>query len=534
MKARVLQARTTVKQFLEPRVAFALIGALYLLAFPYHPGLRSPNELCRLWQTRALVDHGKISLNETIREYGMVGDLSRREGLFYPSKAPALSFFAVPIYWVLKQSYAPRPVPEVAQVYWSRLFITVAPTLFLLWLLRRFLTGRLADGTRDAGLVVYALGSLAFSYSELFMSHQTTAVLLFSGFYAAVQTRAKRWPAWGWAVAGLLAALSVVTEYTAALTVLAVALWAVVDLWVGERGDAKRRNVELGKTVGLVVLGAAPALGLLMLYHQAAFGHPLESGYKFLNDAGYQGWHVGGFLGIRGPDLRAFGLSFFSPLRGLFALSPWVAVALAGIWLLRKETSHFVFLAALSLGNAYFTSAFTYDSWGWCIGPRHLTPWLPFLVWPLGKAIDHLKELREVDGRALYGVVVGACASSVLVAGVLSLLNYVPDSMSTAFFGLAVPLLEAGYYAPSALSLLGVAQPAAGLPLYLLLGAGLLWVVATLRGASVQAPGAVTRAALAALVVHLWILSAATRHDAGDVGSVEHLKKNWLTPPPSG
>jgi hypothetical protein len=281
------------------------------------------------------------------------------------------------------------------------------------------------------------------------------------------------------------------------------------------------------------VLGSAIPLGLLMAYHQACFGHPLVSGYKYLNDAGYQGWHVGGFLGIRGPDARAFALSFFSPLRGLFALSPWVAVALCGIWQLRAARSQFLFLTALSLGNAYFTSAFTYDSWGWCIGPRHLTPWLPFLVLPLGKVLEKYKEAKEADGRILYGVVVGACVSSVLVAGVLSLLNYVPDSMSTAFWGLAVPLLEAGYYAPSFFSLLGVAQPLAGFPLYLGLGAALVWVAMVLRSASIQPAGAVTRALLVAVCAHLWILSAATRHDPGDVGSVDHLKRNWLTPPPA-
>jgi hypothetical protein len=527
----VLQARTTLKRFTEPRVAFALVAALYLLAFPYHPGLRSPNELCRLWQTRALVDHGTLGLNETIREFGMVGDLSRREGVLYPSKAPALSFAAVPIYWVLKKFPTDPLRLELQQVYWSRLFITVLPTLFLLWLMRRFLTPWLQPRVRDAVLLVYALGSLAFSYSELFMSHQTVAVLLFAAFYAVVQTRKKVWGPWGWAVAGLLAGAAVGTEYTAALTVLAIAFFAVVDIWVGEKSDAKKRNLELGRAVGLVILGSLIPLGLLMAYHQACFGHPLESGYKYLNDAGYQGWHIGGFLGIRGPDPRAFALSFFSPLRGLFALSPWVAVSLCGIWLLRAQRSHFLFLAALALGNAYFTSAFTYDSWGWCIGPRHLTPWLPFLALPLGKVLEHLKEARAVDGRLLYGVVVGACLSSVLVAGMLSLVNYLPDSMSTGFWGLAVPLFEARYYPPSLFTLFG-ATPTPGAPwLYALLAAALLWVALVLLSAAVQPRGAVPRAAAIAIAAHLWILSAATRHDAGDLGSVEHLKRNWLTPP---
>lgn len=519
-----------MEHFTAPRIGFALVGALYVLAFPYHPGLRSPNELCRLWQTRAIVDHGKLSLNETMREYGPVGDLSVREGVYYPSKAPALSIAAVPVYWVLKQVAAPNPVSEVAQVYWSRLFLTVAPTLLLLWLMRRFLTGWLSPPVRDAALLTYALGSLAFSYSELFMSHQTTAVLLFASLYAAAKTRAGAWGLWGWAASGSLAALAVAAEYTGALTVVCLAVWVVADVWLAEP-DLGRRLRALGLAVGLVVLGAAPVLGLLMAYHQAAFGHPLVSGYKYLADAAYQGWHVGGFLGIRGPDLRALGLSFFSPLRGLILLSPWVAVALAGIWLLRPQRAHFVFLLVLSLANTYFTAAFTYDSWGWCIGPRHLTPWLPFLVLPLGKVLDHFKGAAALEGRAAYGLALGACASSILVAGVLSLLNYVPDSLSTAFFGLAVPLLQDGYLAPSGLSLLGVPQPAAGLPLYALLAAGLAWVVVALWRQAAQRQGALTRLAVAALVAHLWVLSAATRHDAGDKGSVEHLKRNWLTPP---
>ena len=39
-----------MKRWLSPKVGYALVAALYLLSFPYHPGLRSPNELCRLWQ----------------------------------------------------------------------------------------------------------------------------------------------------------------------------------------------------------------------------------------------------------------------------------------------------------------------------------------------------------------------------------------------------------------------------------------------------------------------------------------------------
>src|SRR6266498_2004857 len=80
------------------RPIFLLVGFLYVFAFPYHPGLRSPNELCRLWQARALVDFHEIALNRTLMTYGPVGDLSVVDGVYYPSKAPLLSFAAAPVY----------------------------------------------------------------------------------------------------------------------------------------------------------------------------------------------------------------------------------------------------------------------------------------------------------------------------------------------------------------------------------------------------------------------------------------------------
>src|SRR3954469_25459631 len=49
---------------------------IYVSLFPYLPDLRSPNELCRLYQTRALVDHRAIEINEILRELGPMGDLS--------------------------------------------------------------------------------------------------------------------------------------------------------------------------------------------------------------------------------------------------------------------------------------------------------------------------------------------------------------------------------------------------------------------------------------------------------------------------
>ncbi|MFN7133847.1 MAG: hypothetical protein ACK4N5_17360, partial [Myxococcales bacterium] len=244
-----------MRDFLRRSWALALPAALYFYVFPYLPELRSPNELCRLHQTRALVDHGTIEINQVLRDFGYVGDLSCvavardeagrvverqpcpqvrgqprfREEHYFPSKAPLLSVAATPVYAALKAwRGSPQAVGEVPLVFFARLFVTILPAALLLVFVRRFLRAYADARVADVLTVAYALGTLAFSYAELFMSHQTTGVLLFLCFYAAWRTGRGEWPGWGYAVCGLFAGLSVAAEYTAALALLPLAgytLW---------------------------------------------------------------------------------------------------------------------------------------------------------------------------------------------------------------------------------------------------------------------------------------------------------------------
>lgn len=518
------------------RVGFALVGALYLLSFPYHPGLRSPNELCRLWQARSLVDFGTLSINGTMAELGPVGDLScvavveeagvrrnfpcvgpdvARAGTlvaqhYYPSKAPLVSFLGAPVYWVLTRLAG--PVSELEQVFWSRLFVTVLPALGLLWLLRRVLSAFASQALTDTLTVVYALGTMAFSYAQTFMSHQLTAVLLFATFYAAWQVERGHWRERGYLLAGALAGAVVACEYTGALGVVCVAAYVLAARW--------RQWPKLLRAVGLVVLGALPLLVALMAYHQAAFGGVLTSGYKYLNDANYQHWHQGGFLGIRAPDPQAFVLSLFSPLRGLFALSPFLIGAVWGTRELRGDRPTFVLLVALLGANAYFTSSFAYDSWGWTVGPRHLTPLLPFLMLPLGAWLRRL----ELEAPRRASVLGGLCVSSVLATGLAAFVNYVPDDVSTSVFGLTVPLLAQGVWPVSWLAA-WVPNPASGAVLVGLLLASTLWVASRVMRA-----GAVRVVVVAVVVAHVGLLKLATKNDDHDVAARRFLTSVWLAP----
>lgn len=522
------------------RALFALVAGIYVLAFPYHPGLRSPNELCRLWQTRALVEDGTLDINQALRDHGRVGDLSvmhtPQGPRYYPSKAPLLSFAAVPVYAALRAiaGGGRDVVGEVALVFWARLFLTVLPTLLMLIPLWRFLRAHLSEPVSDALVVTYALGSLAFSYSLLFMSHQTSAVLLFGGFYALWRTARKDWGTWGYLAAGACAGAAVAAEYTSGLGFLGLALYAAL----AGAGEGPGRLPRAVRALGLAALGALPFALLLGLYHLRCFGGFFETGYRHLNDAAYQPWHLGGFLGIRTPDPRAFALSFFSPLRGLFALSPFLLLALPGLWRMKKlaaqsaqDRALFLFTAALLLGYAYFTSSFSYASWGWTTGPRHMTGLVPFLLLPVGLLLE---RLATGPGWA-KGAAAGLCAASIVVTGALTLVNYIPDDVSSGFFALAVPLFSRGYLPPTLLAFLGVPNPYSGA---LVLGAVLvcaLWVGALLITRAEPRPHpswpAPALCGLAAVALLLGVLAASTQHDRADAGAERFLESVWLAPP---
>jgi len=478
-------------------------------------------------QSRALIDFGELSLNRAMRVYGPVGDLSVRNGLFFPSKAPLLSFAAAPIYAVLRSLAGGTIglVPEIPLVFFARLFLTVLPTLLLLGLLRRFLEAYVDETITDLFVTFYALGTLAFSYSLQFLSHQTSAALLFAGFYAGWRWSRSEAPEAVLLLVGLLSGLGVTAEYTSAMPAGLIAVWIAF----ARPGTLRDRVLRLA----VVAAGALVPLAVLGAYHSRCFGSPLETGYKHLADAAYQPWHLGGFLGIRTPDPRAFVLSLFSPLRGLFALSPGLLLGIIGLrrlWRARAQAPELgpiaIFTISLLVGYLYFTSSFSYESWGWTTGPRHMTGLVPFLLLPAALLY------RQLVTPLALGVARGLLAASVLITGCLTLVNYVPDDVSEALFGLMVPLARRGDLVPSVLSFFGLSNPWSGSVFVLAIVAMTSFVLVggTLPDRrSACSPLAALATVALLLVGHL----VAYRGTPGDRGAQELLARVWLTPPGS-
>lgn len=505
---------------------WAAIAAVYILAFPYHPGLRSPNELSRLWQSRAIVEFGELDLNRTMRIYGAVGDLSIFNGRYYPSKAPLMSVAGVPIYAALRAVLGgtQNAVSELAQVYFSRLCLTVFPTLVLLILLRRFLRAYATPVTADAVVITYAMGTLAFSYSLLFMSHQPSAVLLFGSFYGLWRWSRGEWPEARLLISGALASAAVVAEYTTVVGVLGLVLFAAFTL--RERGLALWNTARAGV---LFVCGAIPLTLMLMWYHTRVFGGPLETGYRHLADVAYQPWHQGGFLGIGLPQPKALLLSFFSPLRGLFTLSPSLLLAIPGLVLLfgrargdRQLRPLAWATLGIALGYSYFTSAFSYESWGWTTGPRHLTALVPVLLLPCAVALD---RARTTWLRGACGVLL---ASSVVITSALTFVNYIPDNVSNSFLALGIPLPRLGYFSPNVLCALGFPNSVAGAILWVAVASNVCWLLWAFSPDRSALALLSTLLAVAAIVCFQW---ATYLDSAADRSALSLLRRVWLTPP---
>lgn len=432
-----------------------LIGALYLIPFPYFPAIHSPNEGSRLYQVRALVDDGTFAVNGALQRYGPVGDLARSQGGLYPNKAPGVSILGALVYAVAKALVGWRAdrISNEVLLYLLRVSCSGLPTLALLWFLRPLLGRWSGDGeSADVILFTYALGSLAYTYGLLFFSHQLAAVCL-AGALLALEASRTRERLWLLGLGGFLAGYAVLTEYTAALAALPLGLYV---LWTARQ-----------KLAGAVAFGAAslPPQALLLWYHKIAYGSPFRIGYQNNVNQTFQGWHNQGFMGVTTPSLLALGGSFFSPAKGLLIFSPFLALGLLGLWILKDRPATrppAALLGALFLLYSAFTASFIYEAWGWTVGPRHLAPLAAFLALPAAVGLAAARRRGDLAG----GVACGLCLLSVLLTSLATITYpHFPEDFSNGFFEVTVPLLLGGYLPRNAIGLLGGA-PALGWFLY--------------------------------------------------------------------
>jgi hypothetical protein len=226
------------------------------------------------------------------------------------------------------------------------------------------------------------------------------------------------------ALAGLLLGLAVTIEYPTILPAAAIAGWGVWRL-------AAHRRAAIALLAGSVL----PLVGL-GVYHWAAFGGPLTTGYALLAPGSeYVAGQASGVLGVGWPRLSVALALLLGPHRGLLIHAPWTLLALPGAaialrsnWRGAGHVGLLAFGALLAVNSGYYL----WDG-GASWGPRHLVPALPFVALVALPAAARWPRLAWV-----------LVATSVLISLAAVATGTLPDSE------VAVPLTDALW--PRALS----------------------------------------------------------------------------------
>ncbi len=352
----------------------ALVAVILALSYGYFLQGGGWNQAIRLDLAWALVERGTVAIDAYTAN---TGDVAIFEGHLYSTKAPGSSFLAVPLVMTLRLVQSGLGLdPESAggRALQGHLITWVLGgwgTAILAWLLatmsRRWYGARLREQALVA--LIFGLGTIAFPFATVLLGHSLAAVLGVASI-ALVLPGAGRKAHPGWA--GCLAAAAMVTDYPA---VIFLAVSGLVLLW-------RERSI---RAVLLFGLGALGPILLLATYHQACFGSPLTTGYKYQTEM-FQHTDEAVLLGLFSlprPD-RLLAITFGAK-RGLFLLYPACLLGVAAAfpaW--RRRESRLPLLAAWAVFLWFLTLNASYPVWdgGYSSGPRHLIAGVPLLMAP--------------------------------------------------------------------------------------------------------------------------------------------------------
>ncbi|MCG8423863.1 MAG: hypothetical protein MJE77_38695 [Proteobacteria bacterium] len=391
---------------------------LYLYSFPYFPEIHSANELPRVYLTRAMVEEGTFAIDSGVARWGTTVDVSQASGHHYSNKAPGSSFLAVPAYLALRTVKAlwGAGEPTLAEMLWAfRVTTGVVPTLLFLILLYRFLARFVPTArARRMGLCGYGLGSMALTYSILFISHQLSAVCIATAYILIVWVVEDGRDARLLIVAGFAAGCAPLVDYQAAFAGVPVAVYLLWHLLVGPTD--RRDGASTYRSIALASVGAVPPVALLLLYHYLAFGSPLATGYDYSQTFAH--FHQKGFLGMTELRWDAFAGSTIAPDNGLLVFCPMLVLAVPGwvVMVRRKLYWHVGVTVSVVVIYLLFISSINFWRGGWQIGPRYITAMLPFAMVPVTVAIHTACRYWPARAAAVALVTVSVVVYSVSCA----------------------------------------------------------------------------------------------------------------------
>ncbi len=392
---------------------FVLIGITYAW---FCQGSEA-NQATRFLLTRAIVERHAIDITP---DHPHTIDKSWKDGRAYCDKSPFVSLAAIVPFALTRIVSGPLP-PRLSdappaelrsRLHFVSFTVVGLAGVVAAWLfLQIALLLGLTPGRAEILTVGYALGTNVFAFSTALFGHVPAAALLLGAFYLAVRARLAPAPReLEHPIAfGALLATATLTEYPTGL--LAVIVAAYVASW-----EPSRRRLRA--LVPRVALGAAGPLAVHALYTSLAFGHPVTVPYRYLASPIFAAHVSQGVLGLGVPTGVALAGALVSPYRGIFFLSPFLALSVWGFgaWLRRghPRLREGITTLALALASLWVTASYYAWDGDLSIGPRHLVASMAFFALPAG--LFAMRGWREtVLMAALVGVSVVLVYTAVAV-----------------------------------------------------------------------------------------------------------------------
>jgi hypothetical protein len=383
-------------------------------------------QLAHFAQVRALAD-GRASIDPWHWE---TKDKAWVDGHFYSVKAPGLPLLTLPEYlaldaagawpvsrdaaenashaahprwtppgraypYVLQYGFDPQralrvenQIEDETPMVWALTLVGAVIPAVLLLLLVRWAAERIEPGYGTAAAITLGLGTIFMTFAAEYFSHVAAAALGFAAFAILFREREGPPRLVPLAAAGLTAGLAVSFEYPLGLLGVILFVYAL-----SRRAPRLPRALAYGAAA---LAGAAPALA----FNAWALGSPLDFAYSSavavqgVTGHAELGLNDPGFFGI-GVPRPAAALDLLLASRGILTLTPVLAMAVAGAFLMRQGPRRAEANVVLAVTAVFFlyNCGYWLPFGGGTPGARFLIPALPFLALGLAVAYRRLPGL---------------------------------------------------------------------------------------------------------------------------------------------
>lgn len=350
--------------------------------------------------TQSMVENHSLSFTERVSQ----GDA---EGEKYSKYGIGMSVLAAPFYIAGKALSAVLPVaPSYATLFCVSMmnaFITALSCLLIYRLGRE----RFGFSHRTSVLLAigYGLSTIAWFYSEDFMSEPATSLFLLAAVFLVTGSDGGQKHR-NLLLAGVFLGMALTCRLATLVTVPGFLLYLMLD-------REKAPSWKIKKLVADAARLLIPITGfvfLIFLYNYVRFENIFETGYE-------KGFGAGGWTGLLGI--------LFSPGKSVFLYNPLIIVGCLAIPIFIKVKNKMAWLFGWIVLIHLVLFSF-WHSWyggsGW--GPRLMLVTLPYLVLPVGFLLEKAK------GKARAGII------AVMVVGICIQISSVTVNISRYYYDL--------------------------------------------------------------------------------------------------